>query len=60
MLLNMTFPGKDCDHEGERDDPELDVDEGAVQEGLHPGPVPHSAAPRDPGPEQWLQWDDHC
>ena len=60
MLLNVASPGKDCDHEGERDNPELYVDEGALQAGFYPGPVPHSPASCHPWSEQWLQWDHHC
>ena len=51
MIFNSLFvasSGKDCDHKGKRDDLEFDLNEGVVQAGLHPGPVPHSAAPRNP------------
>ena len=52
--------GKDGDHEGERDDLELDDDEGSLQARLHPGlGLAHRAAARHPRLEQRLQRHHH-
>ena len=52
--------GKDGDHEGERDDLELDDDEGSLQARLHPGlGLAHRPAARHPRLEQRLQRHHH-